>query len=130
MIHLIVPGRPPRKNELHRIVTRPFPKLVLTQRANDFFDAVKVVADAVYLGPRITWGVWQCSILAAHDQRAKIDEFDDLGRLDCDAPITLVFDALQRADVIDDDVRITQETSQKIWDKENPRVEIWLEEIA
>lgn len=130
MIHLIIPGRPPRKNELYMIAVKPYPRLVLTDRSRDYFAAVKKVVDSMDLGPCITWGTWRVSILAAHDKRTMVDEFEDLSALDVDAPNSLTLDALQRAGVIDNDARVTEEVIQKCHDKENPRVEIWLEPIT
>lgn len=126
VIHLVIPGRPPAKNDHKRVTVRGGrPSLYDTKRAKAFYRAVE---DALPFKPAcITSGTWRCSIRACHDRRALVSEFDNLGGLDVDAPVALVLDALQRAEVIDDDARITELVVDKQYDKDNPRVEIWLE---
>lgn len=127
MIHLVIPGRPPAKNDHKRMAVRGNRAMAYpTQRAKRFYADVARVAAAIR-SPQITWGTWKCSIRACHDRRALVSEFDDLGALDVDAPVALVLDALQHANVIDDDARITELVVDKQHDKDNPRVEIWLE---
>ncbi len=48
---------------------------------------------------------------------------------DVDAPVKAVLDALQYANVIDDDMRFVQVLATKHYDKQNPRIEIEMRRV-
>src|SRR5262249_41556167 len=77
---------------------------------------------------RIASGAWRMTLRVYHDKLRHLDIVTP--QIDVDASISCVLDALQRAELLDDDVRVVELGQvRKYYDKERPRVEIDLEEV-
>lgn len=58
------------------------------------------------------------------ERRRRLVGVDDLAIGDVDGPLKLTIDALEKAKVIDDDVRVIEVRGRKFLDRERPRIEM------
>lgn len=125
---LTIPGRPPAKNDRDRAcVINGKPARRLTARFRSFVAACELEKLAVMGAYSITDGHWHAEILAY--QPEKSIRHGGIANPDVDAPVSCIFDALQRAGVIDDDIRFLTFTAAKAHDKDDPRCVVRLERL-
>lgn len=122
MIHIVVPGTPPRKNRRHQIVARgKFPRLINTKEFKQFCAELSA-ATAVMVAPP---GPLRVQVAAYWDRQRHLDDHH-YAMGDIDAPLSAILDGLQEVGFLDDDVRFESLAVSKHYDKANPRTEIWI----
>lgn len=128
-VSLVVVGKAPRKNTRDRAaVSHDGVPFRYTGAAYKRWRAALAHEAAAAGIERIASGAWRMSLRVYHDKLRHLDITTP--RLDVDASISCVLDALQKGGVLDDDVRVVElGRVQKFYDKERPRVEIDLEEV-
>lgn len=118
-----VPGAPPRKNRRHvlargRLINGP-----------DFNDLVEVLREAWSPRPTITEGLWRVDIVATWQTRRHLPDVS-VPKADVDAPVSSAHDALERARVIDNDIRISELTARREHSPTDPGLRIVLTRVA
>ena len=130
-IEFTIPGPPPQKNARHKLIRTASGHA--SRRNSDRFLSL-IDAFAIEWRRRrdieITDGVWHCEVRAYWGRKSKRAGCEGVGVGDVDAPLSSILDAIQRAGILDDDVRFVSLTATKHYDKDNPRTEIKLERIA
>lgn len=117
-------GMPPRKNRRHIRVGGG-----RSINAPEFTALVAALHLAWSPRPPIARGLWRLQVTARWPrQRHLVDLTVALG--DVDAPVSSIQDALQRAGVLDDDIRLVELHATKTHDAERPGVVIVLERVA
>jgi hypothetical protein len=111
-----IPGAPPRKNRRHQIVLG---RLI---NSASFNDLVERVAQAWGARPMIDRGAWSVTIAAQWKRTRHLDLAFAFG--DVDASASSIFDSLQQAGVIDDDVRIAELRCSKAIGADGVEVEL------
>jgi len=125
-IEITVMGTPPKKNDRHRWTVRQGrPTHYPGKYYKDFLARLTVAwSNRPGQSPAAS-GLWHCSI-ESYWARRSLAIGHGTPRVDVDAPISPVFDAMQSVGIIDDDMRITSVSATKYYDKANPRVVIRL----
>lgn len=95
-----------RKNERHAVVGRPRPRIITTTRYKKWCE--RVAAEVRRLGwPRLDSGRWRLSVHTVWPTLRHLDCAVPMG--DSDASLSAVKDALERAGVLDNDMRIVED---------------------
>lgn len=84
---------------------------------------LRTKASTIYGDKTITSGVWSLEVLSiwpTHAKRLK-NAAADLANGDSDAPLSMVRDAMQRAGIIDDDMRIVSDRTFSLYIKDERR---------
>ena len=102
ILRLTVPGPVPRKNRRHGLTVRNGKPRAFTSKA--YATWIRLLRTAAADWPRIASGAWLCRIEIFHSKMRKLDV--KVPFIDVDAPISCVFDGMQKAELLDDDVRI------------------------
>jgi len=136
VIHIIVPGPPPKKNERHRIVRHGWRGAMMNSDKHEAFCSRLFFAweRSPYKPFKIADGVWFLEVVAywdklAHKMKGEPIKGGPFPRGDFDAPLSSIADALQTIGAIDNDIRIEDGSTKKRFDKKRPRVEITLRRI-
>lgn len=132
--HLTIPGRPMRKNEMNKLVTRRLrsgrviPALVPTKRYEAY---LKAVCDAATLAriPAFNPGLWELEV-AAYWPDDRSNGFATFPNGDADAALVPTRDALEAASVLEDDGQITRCICEARHDPDEPRTEVTLRRIG
>lgn len=129
MISLVIPGKPPAKNDKHKVFVRTGQKggKSIGRMKSEAYVAFLERALEAWLATRqerIESGLWMARIRAYWGSQRHLDH--DVGLGDVDAPIECVLDALQVVGAIDNDARVVALIATKHYDKERPRVEVEL----
>jgi Holliday junction resolvase RusA-like endonuclease len=66
-------------------------------------------------------GIWSLEVLSVWPTERHLDPAVQLANGDADAPLSMVRDAMQRAGIIDDDMRIVHDTTHAIYIKDERR---------
>lgn len=83
---------------------------------------LRTKASTIYGDKTITAGVWSLEVLSIWPtQRHLKDTAADLANGDSDAPLSMVRDAMQRAGIIDDDMRIVSDRTFSLYIKDERR---------
>lgn len=83
---------------------------------------LRTKAGTIYGDKTITAGVWSLEVLSIWPtQRHLKDAAADLANGDSDAPLSMVRDAMQRAGIIDDDMRIVSDRTFSLYIKDERR---------
>lgn len=128
-LHLVIPGPPIRKNERYEIV-RPFTKGghrgPATMRDSARFEEFCLLVEQAWRAKGMPkfYGLLYVSIDSFWPRRSSYGT----GFGDIDAPISATLDALQLCRAIENDVQVTKLVATKQYDKNNPRIEIHVEE--
>lgn len=125
---ITVPGTPPRKNRRHVIVVNRSTRKAHRKNSAEFLNFVGDLEVAATGIRKITDGVWHAEIVAYWPQQTRAIGHG-LANADVDSPVSSIFDALQLANVIDDDKRFQTFSASKGYDKDNPRTIIRLERL-
>jgi len=120
-----------RKNERYQAVRgRPFPRIILTKAYRDF---VTLIAEEARRqgAPQIRSGRWRLTVYTTWPRLRHLDASEgdsgDFPMGDSDASISGVKDALQEAGVLDDDMRVCEDRTHTLYDKDVRRLVIVLE---
>lgn len=130
MIHIVVPGPPPRKNV--RPIVRG--RHVTSKRTRTWryrYDLAVAESLRRKVPSRLAKrGRWEIAIDVHEARLCHLDVSVPLG--DIDSSVTAILDAMQRGTwaVLDDDARVVAMTVRKFHSAANPRVEIRLTEIV
>lgn len=125
---LTIPGRPPAKNDRDRAcVINGHPARRLTDRFRSFVAAVELAKVRAMGAMTISEGYWHAEIIAYQPEKSNVH--NGIARADVDAPVSCIFDALQRAGAIDDDIRFLTFSAAKAYDKDAPRCVVRLERL-
>jgi len=120
-----------RKNERYAAVRgNPYPRIILTKAYRDFVTLI--VEEARRQGaPQIRSGRWRLTVYTTWPRLRHLDASEgdsgDFPMGDSDASISGVKDALQEAGVLDDDMRVCEDRTHTLYDKDVRRVVIVLE---
>lgn len=93
-------GTPPRKNRRHIIVRN---RLINSKEFKAFCTALGEAWNAAG-HPAIASGLWRLEVHSTWPRTRHLDQPVPLG--DVDAPVSCVLDALQEAQILDDDARV------------------------
>ena len=119
---LVIPGTI-RKNESHVPVAPGV--LTISAKHHGFRERVIRLVEQAKI-PRLTIGSWGMEIVIYTDRMRHMPD-RKFPFIDCDAAITPVLDALDKAaHLFDDDVRIAPIGLDREYDKEHPRIEVFL----
>ncbi len=118
ILRLTVPGPVPRKNRRHGLTVRNGKPRAFTSSA--YAKWIRLLQTAAAGWPRIASGAWLCRIEIFHANLRHLDV--KLPLVDVDAPISCVLDGMQKAGLLDDDVRIAGVYAVKHYDKAKPRL--------
>lgn len=105
-VRIVIPGVA-CKNASHRA---PNGRVLLSKRSRDLRALVSTIATRERL-PRITTGRWALYMIVYYHRMRYLDVA--VPHIDVDASPTPILDALQRAGVLDDDVRVTEQHIRK-----------------
>lgn len=113
-----------RKNARYAIARKPFPRIITSKEYKDF---VALMAEEVRrLGiPKIAKGTWRLSVWTTWPRQRHLDVEVPMG--DSDASLSAVKDALQEAQLIDEDMRILGDGTYNRYEKDVRRVVAVLE---
>jgi len=78
-------------------------------------------ASTVYFDKTIRSGLWSLEVLSIWPHQRHLDGAGELANGDADAPLSMVRDAMQRAGIIDDDMRIVSDRTLAIYRKDERR---------
>lgn len=78
-------------------------------------------ASTVYGERTIRDGLWSLEVLSIWPSQRHLDAAHELANGDADAPLSMVRDAMQRAGIIDDDMRIVADRTLAIYRKDERR---------
>ena len=81
------------------------------------FGPHKRDASTVYGERTIQSGLWSLEVLSIWPSKRHLDAAHELANGDADAPLSMVRDAMQRAGIIDDDMRIVADHTHAIYRK-------------
>ena len=118
-----IPGAPPRKNLRHVLVQR--------RRINgpDFRNLVEVLRRAWAPRPPIAVGLWRIEIVATWQKRRHLSDVS-VPYADVDAPISSAHDALEKAGVIDEDIRFDEVSARREHSPTDPGLRIVITRVA
>lgn len=117
-----IQGTPPRKNRRHVIVRN---RLINSKEFKAFTQELKEAWQAAG-HPSIASGAWSLTIHSTWPRTRHLDQPVPLG--DVDAPISWVMDALQAANILDDDARVMSLKASKSQGS-NPSTSITLTQL-
>lgn len=121
---LEVLGAPPRKNRRH-VVARG-----QVRNSPEFEELVFALAAAWGTRPRLVSGLWRVTIVGRWPRIRTLDDGTRVPFGDVDAPVSSAHDALQRAGVFDDDMRIAELVARREHSPERPGLRIEIERVA
>lgn len=81
----------------------------------------KHVASTIFGEHTIRSGLWSLEVLSIWPHERHLDPAHELANGDADAPLSMVRDAMQRAGIIDDDMRIVADHTLAIYRKDERR---------
>ena len=121
---LEVLGAPPRKNRRHiqaggRTINAP-----------EFTALVEAIAAAWGPRPQLAAGTYRVTIVGRWSRLRTLDDGIRVPYGDVDAPISSVHDALERAGVFDNDMRIAELHARREHSPERPGLRIEIERVA
>jgi len=119
MIALRIVPAPISANGLYRIAARPFPRIYMTQDGKDLKEAYQWQLKTQWRQRPIKKGVELILYIYYPDKK----------RRDADNAMKIVFDALKQI-VFEDDSQVMHYSVYKRVDKQNPRVDIDVQELA
>ena len=97
---IVIPGVPPRKNRRHIIVRNR----LINSREFKLFSKLLGEAWKAAGHPKIDSGLWRLTVHSTWPRTRHLDQPVPLG--DVDAPVSCILDALQEAQILDDDARV------------------------
>lgn len=125
---LEVAGEPPRKNRRHKVVRvgrRPG-----LANGDDFIALVAVLRRAWGSRATITEGRWRVTLTARWSRKRTLDDGLVVPWADVDAPISSTHDALERAGVFDNDMRIDVLVARREHCPSDPGLRIEIDRVA
>lgn len=123
-----VSGEPPRKNRRHKVVR--LGRRVSQANGDDFVALVDVLRHAWGSRPAITEGRWRVTITARWSRKRTLNDGTRVAFADVDAPISSTHDALERAGVFDNDMRIDELVARREYSPARPGLTIVIERVA
>jgi len=126
--HIIVPGKPPRKDAWTRNISGGKRGRALTKDALGWISELELVWRTCG-EDIITWSDWSLDLKIYVQLMRKVED-ERFPWRDVDSAISPVMDALQRAGVIDNDLRIDRATLRRAHDPVNPRTVILLTQLG
>lgn len=130
-ILIVVEGPPPRKNERHVLIKRgKFMARKNSAKHEAFVLRLELALRSMEMRPSIAFGRWRIDVHTWWPRARTLDDGTVVPFGDWDAPLSGISDALEAVDAVDDDLRFLGGENLKHYDKDRPRVEITLTEIA
>lgn len=114
-------GSPPRKNRRHdQGAGHPI-------NSRDFKTLVAAIAAAWGRRPPIASGLYRVTVEATWSRKRHLASGEVVPYADVDAPISSIHDALEKAGVFDNDVRVDEIIARRYYDPERPGVVVFIE---
>lgn len=123
-----VSGEPPVKNARHKLVNRG--GFIGRANSDEFNDLVDVLRAAWGDRPTLASGRWRLTITARWSRKRTLNDGTRVAFADVDAPISSTHDALERAGVFDNDMRIDELVARREYSPARPGLTIVIERVA